>query len=144
MKEYKFELMAPLWENYCISDFLLASRGPRVNKPAITSRPCTIVLAAAPGLQFCFVKEAAQYGVCLTSQEDKDLHKLYISVQPRTIVIPVGGQRERGFKQTVPPNSFDIETSDKQKIQPLIYHEESLGHHHHGSTNVFIDESKEK
>lgn len=32
------KLMAPLWEIHCISDFLLASRGLQVNKPAITSR----------------------------------------------------------------------------------------------------------
>lgn len=39
----------------------------------------------------------------------------------QTVVIPVGGQPARTLKQTFPANSFDIEISDKQKIESLIW-----------------------
>lgn len=146
--EYMFKLMTPLWEIQCISDFLLASQGLQVNKPVIISRATIqkyffFFFANAKDIQntkyfgwdffFCFVKIAIN-----TRGRCGDLLK---PVNTREIMVwqmsPVGvanGARGMGrwrvgwagggcgVVQTKCPTEllFDIETSDKQKIESLI------------------------
>lgn len=75
-----------------------------------------------PGLEFTLWKSinTGWSVIQIPGRRYQDLHNLFLKHQCGQIVIPVGSQPARMWKQSFPANSFDIEISGKQKIESLI------------------------